>query len=279
MQIKLQDYTFRIDPGQNKDYWSHINAVDWEPHTFAIFDYFIDHHSVVLDVGAWSGVLTLYAANIAKAVHALDPDPVCYKELQTNINLNPDLSDKISTYPIAISNKEEVISLSARFQYGASSTSILQRNRDTERSREVTTVDLFSFINQEKINSIEFIKMDVEGAEFKILPTIGKALKKLDYPTLYVSFHYDFLNEHLYHQYISSKLLNKLLLKLEKTFKFSILKYKIRKEIKGLYNGLSAYQYIYNTKGDLITKAYLQQHPEYIKNHDLVFTNKKWIKT
>ena len=278
MQIKLKDHTFQIDPGQNKHYWSHINSVDWEPHTFAIFDYFIDGNSVVLDIGAWSGVLTLYAAETAKEVHALDPDPVCFKELQTNINLNPRLSAKISAYPVAISDKEEEVSLSARSQYGASSTSILQRNRDTEHSSKVTTIDLLNFLSQEKINKVDFIKMDVEGAEFKILPGIGKALKKLDYPTFYVSFHYDFLNEHLYQKYIRSRFLNKLFLKLEKTFRFSILKYKIRREIKDLYHSLLAYQYIYNTEGHLITKTFLEQHPEYIKDYDLVFTNREWKK-
>ena len=276
MQIKLKNHRFQIDPGQNKHYWSHINEVDWEPHTFAIFDYFIDEESIVLDIGAWSGVLALYAAKTAKEVHALDPDPVCFKELQININLNPDLSDKISAYPVAISNKEEEVSLSARSQYGASSTSILQRNRDTEHSTKIITTELSDFLDQEKISHVDFIKMDVEGAEFKILPGIEKALKKLNYPTLYVSFHYDFLNEHLYHKHLSSKFLNKLFLKLEKTFGFSILKHKIRAEIKDLFSGLSTYQYIYNTKGERITKTFLAEQPEYIKGYDLVFTNKEW---
>jgi predicted RNA methylase len=40
-------------------------------------------------------VLTLYAAKTAKEVHALDPDPVCFSELEKNISLNPAVAKKI----------------------------------------------------------------------------------------------------------------------------------------------------------------------------------------
>jgi predicted RNA methylase len=95
MQIQLKNHTFQIDPGQNKHYWKHINSIDLEPHTITIFDKFISENATVLDIGSWSGLLTLYAAKAAKKVHALDPDPVCFNELETNISLNPAVAKKI----------------------------------------------------------------------------------------------------------------------------------------------------------------------------------------
>ena len=118
--------------------------------------------------------------------------------------------------------------------------------------------------------------MDVEGAEFKILPTIGNALKKVAYPTLYVSFHYDYLNEHLYNNYIPSGFLNKVFIRLENTFGFSLFKRKIRKEIANLYDDLKAYTYIYTTDGTQISFDDLRRKPELIKETDLVFTNVEW---
>ncbi|WAC03782.1 50S ribosomal protein L11 methyltransferase [Lacinutrix neustonica] len=94
MHIQLKNHTFQIDPGKNKHFWMCMNSNNWEPHTFAIFDYFINEKSVILDVGSWSGILSLYAAKVAKEVHALDPDPVCFSELETNVALNPALSEK-----------------------------------------------------------------------------------------------------------------------------------------------------------------------------------------
>jgi FkbM family methyltransferase len=276
MEIQLKNHTFQIDPGHNKHYWTHINSVDWEPHTFAIFDKFINENSIVLDIGSWSGVLTLYAAKIAKEVHALDPDPVCFSELETNVALNPGIAEKIKTYQTAISDTKEIVRLSAREAYGQSSTSILSRKRDTENSVEIETVSLFDFIEASKIDTVDFIKMDVEGAEFQILQTIGKALKKLKHPTLYVSFHYGFLNEHLYNKHIPSGFLNKVLMRLENTFGFSLFKNRISKEIANLYDDVKTYAYIYKTDGTLISFESLQRNPELIKETDLVFTNVEW---
>ncbi|WP_420571735.1 FkbM family methyltransferase [Kordia sp.] len=276
MQIQLKNHTFQVDPGQNKHYWSYINSIDWEPHTFAIFDHFVNENSVVLDVGSWSGVLTLYAAKTAKEVHALDPDPVCFSELNNNVELNPAIADKIKTYQTAISAQKETVRLSARETYGASSSSILERKRDTENSLELETISLVNFIEKEQIQQVDFIKMDVEGAEFKILPTIGKALEKMRFPTLYVSFHYSFLNENLYHKNIPSVFLNKLLMRLENTFGFSLYKNRIRKEIANLYDDLKAYTYIYKSDGTQISFDDLQRKPELIKETDLVFTNVEW---
>ncbi len=278
MQIQLKNHTFQIDPGQNKHYWTYINSIDWEPHTFAIFDQFVNENSVVLDVGSWSGVLTLYAAKIAKEVHALDPDPVCFSELNTNVSLNPAVAEKIKTYQTAISDTKETVRLSARDQYGASSSSILERKRDTENSLELHTISLLEFLENEDIQTVDFIKMDVEGAEFRILPSIGNALKKVGYPTLYVSFHYSFLNENLYHTHIPSKFLNKVLMRLENTFGFSVFKRKIRKEIANLYDDIKAYTYIYKSDGSQISFDDLQRNPELIKETDLVFTNVAWGK-
>jgi FkbM family methyltransferase len=278
MQIQLKNHTFQIAPGQNKHYWTYINTGDWEPHTFTIFDHFIDKNATVLDIGAWSGVLTLYAAKIAKEVHALDPDPVCFSELNTNIKLNPTIVKKIKTYKIAISDKKETLRLSARETYGASSSSILERKRDTENSLELETISLAGFLEKENIQQVDFIKMDVEGAEFRILPTIGKAIEKMNYPTLYISFHYQYLNENMYYKNIPSVFLNKFLMRLENTFGFSLYKNKICKEIINLYDDLKAYTYIYKTDGMQISLEELQRKPELIKETDLVFTNTIWNK-
>ncbi|WP_052503434.1 FkbM family methyltransferase [Lacinutrix sp. Hel_I_90] len=276
MHIQLKNHSFQIDPGQNKHFWKHINSTDWEPHSFVIFDYFINEKSVVLDVGSWSGVLTLYAAKTAKEVHALDPDPVCFSELETNVALNLDISGKIKTHQTAISDKKETLYLSAREAYGQSSSSILNRKRDKEHSFELETISLFDFLEKEHIQQVNFIKMDVEGAEFKILPTFGKALKKINYPTLYVSFHYSFLNENFYYRHVPFGFLNKVFIRLEHTFGFTLFKNRMRKEIANLYNDLKAYMYIYKTNGTEISFKELKHKPELIKNTDLVFTNTKW---
>ena len=80
----------------------------------------------------------------------------------------------------------------------------------------------------------------------------------------------------MYDQYVPSKFLNKVFLKIENIFHFLVFKKKINKKIAHLFDGLLDYKYIYTVAGDLVDKNFLQQHPEFIKDHDLVFSNKIW---
>lgn len=276
MDIYLKNYRFKIDPGQNKDYWDRINSDVWEPFTFVIFDYFITEESTVLDLGSWAGVLTLYAAMLSKEVHAVDPDPVCFEELQANISLNPLIANKVKTYKKAISDKKTLVRLSARERYGRSSSSILVRRRDKENALEIETITLFDFLLQEDIGKVDFIKMDVEGAEFKILRSIGKVIEKYNYPTLYVSFHYNYLRESLYGKYIFSRILNKIIFRLEKMLSIDLLKSKISKDISNLFDQVKSYKYIYKTDGELVSIEKLENEILELIKSDLVFTNTEW---
>lgn len=278
MKITIRNKSFFVHEGNQKETFQFINSGNWEPYTFEIFDYFIDKNDVVLDLGAWHGVTSLYLAHLSKKTYAIDPDPICFEELSKNLYLNPILNSKIKPYQLAISNKADRLKLFAREQYGASSSSILKRNRDEKKSIEVDCITLQDFIKREEISEVDFLKMDVEGAEFLILPTIKSFLEQTNYPTLYISFHYQFLNENEYSKWISSKTITKIILKLENKLNFSLLKNKLKKNIQNLFNDLYKYQYIYTQNGDLITHNDLVKNPELIKNFELIFTNKKWIK-
>lgn len=277
MEIKLNKHSFTINPGSNRFFWKKINTIDWEPDSFRVFDYFINSESVVFDIGSWSGVLSLYAAKTAKKVHAIDPDPVCFRELCSNINLNPDICHKIIAYQEAIYFKEVQMKLHARTTYGASSTSVLQRKRDKVSSFKINTTTLNKFIETHNIKQVNFIKIDIEGAEFFILPTIKQAIETLQYPDLYISFHTSFLNEFYYNKKIPFLLLNKLLMKFEHIFKFPFFKQAIIKDITSSIESLKHYKYIYQSNGALISYNDLKQNPLLIKNNSFVFTNTKWI--
>lgn len=278
MKISIRNTNFMVHEGSEKATFDYINSGNWEPYSFDIFDYFIGEKDVVFDLGCWHGVTSLYLAHLANTVYAVDPDPVCFEEILKNLELNLDLNSKILAFQIAISNKSETIKLFAREKYGASSSSILQRNRDKKKSVDVDTISLLEFINKEKITRVDFIKVDIEGAEFLILPTIKEFLEKVNYPTLYVSFHYSFLNEHEYAKRISSKIITKIILKIEQLLKVSFLKSKVQKNIQNLFTDLKKYTYIYTHKGELLTFNELENNLDCIKQNELVFTNKEWKK-
>ncbi|MEM9023688.1 MAG: FkbM family methyltransferase, partial [Bacteroidota bacterium] len=142
MEINIRHRQFTVEPGQNAAAWAHINQGTWEPDTFDMLDRFVQPGDVVLDLGSWSGVISLYIADKASRVFAVDPDPVCFAELTTNIARNPDVAQKVKALQVAVSDQQETLHLSARAQYGQSSSSILQRARDAERSHALTTLPL-----------------------------------------------------------------------------------------------------------------------------------------
>jgi hypothetical protein len=80
----------------------------------------------------------------------------------------------------------------------------------------------------------------------------------------------------MYHKYIASSFLNKVLMRLETMLGFSLFKTRIRKEIANLYKDVKAYAFIYKTDGTQIYFEDLQRNPELIKETDLVFTNVEW---
>lgn len=278
MDIKINTSNFKVNQGNQKMALDFINSGLWEPYTFTIIDYFTNTKSVAIDLGCWNGVTSLYIANATHTVYAIDADPICFSELLKNMDLNPKLKNKIKPFNLAISNKNEVVKLYARENYGESSTSILERKRDKITSSQIEALPFDDFITNEKINQVDFIKMDIEGAEFLILPTLDQALKKMKYPTLYVSFHYNYLNENLYSKYIASRFLTKVILKIERLLKVSFLKYKIEKSLNKVFTNLNTYEYIYSHTGELFSFDDLKKNPLLIKHNELVFTNKKWNK-
>ncbi len=276
MTIEIRNSKFTIEPGENKVAWEYINSGLWEKATFDILDFFTTENSIVIDLGAWSGVISLYLANKIKKAYAIDPDPICFKELRKNISLNPTFETKIITHQVAISDKKEKVKLSARTTYGQSSSSILSRKRDLENSFEISSISLLDFIVHEQINKVDFIKMDIEGAEFKVLPNIGIALSKMDYPTLFISFHYGFLKENIYTQKISSIFINKLILKIEKITRLNVFKIKIDALICKLWKDLEVYKFVYTEAGEEISINFIKENPSFIKYNNLVFTNIEW---
>lgn len=278
MKITIRNKEFSVHEGNQKNTFDYINTGNWEPYTFEIFDYFINKEDVVFDLGCWYGVTSLYMAHLADTVYAIDPDPICFEEITKNLELNSDLNSKIQAFQLGISNKAETLKLFAREKYGASSSSILQRNRDEKKSVNIKTISLLEFITKKKIARVDFLKIDVEGAEFLILPTLKNFLEQTNYSTLYVSFHYSFLNENEYAKRVSSKIITKIILKIEQLLNVSFLKSKIEKNIQNLFTDLKKYQYIYTHKGELLTFKELENNLGCIKQNELVFTNKEWKK-
>lgn len=128
---------------------------------------------VVLDIGAHIGTFSLLAAQRgAKFILAFEPDPRNYDCLRVNVEENG-FRDKILPLPLAVSTRNlEIAELHRAAGDGGNSgqSSICLSFSENPRKFAVFTVafrDVLAELVQEK-GKIDFLKLDVEGAEWAI---------------------------------------------------------------------------------------------------------------
>ncbi|MBU2634603.1 MAG: FkbM family methyltransferase [Nanoarchaeota archaeon] len=171
----------------HRGYWDTVQFGTWEPHTFKILSRFLNKEHSFIDIGAWIGAVTLYGSKIAKCCYSLEPDPQAFRELSDNVSFNDDLKSKIKLYDYCISNKNGRIKFGNKESFGSSESSILFG--DEEKSMFVESITLQKFFKENNIIDCNLIKMDIEGGESLVIPTIKKFLIDNKKPTLYLSLH------------------------------------------------------------------------------------------
>lgn len=135
---------------------------------------FIDRHieagMVCLDVGANIGLMSVHMARRVGqegTIFSFEPVPNVYKRLGQHIHANH-VEDHTQLHPVALSN----VSGEAEIHYGSETRTnqgeaslVATTDRKLERKCMVETVRLDDFVERHGIERIDFIKVDIEGAE------------------------------------------------------------------------------------------------------------------
>ncbi|WP_170382650.1 FkbM family methyltransferase [Ruegeria atlantica] len=179
---------FRLDPYHSK-FWRKASAGKWEPETFAVLDKYLSPDRDYLDIGAWIGPTVLYAARRARHVWCFEPDPVAYRYLVWNLELN-DIRN-VSAFGIALSNGFGVTQMaSAHGEAGDSTSSLLHGGN---HGTDALTIGWDQFSKSVDLSDVSLVKMDIEGAEFSVLPSLLPWLKETS-PALFLSTHAPYLS-------------------------------------------------------------------------------------
>ncbi len=183
----LNGESFRLDPYHSK-FWRKASAGKWETETFAVLDKYLSPEKDYLDIGAWIGPTVLYAARRARHVWCFEPDPVAYRHLVWNLELN-DIQN-VSAFSIALSDGFGVTRMaSAHGEAGDSTSSLL---RDGNHGTDALTVGWNQFAETVNLSNVSLVKMDIEGAEFSVLPSLTPWLQTAR-PALLLSTHAQYL--------------------------------------------------------------------------------------
>lgn len=171
------------------NFWNQYETEEWDPTFIKIYNRLLDKNHSYIDVGSWIGPTVLYGANLSKHCYAIEPDPVAFLELSENLELNPHIQDKVTLSNYCISNSIGTTRLfvpGGKEYSGTSVSSTLQSVGN--QYWDVQTTTLQEIVKAFAITDCNFIKIDIEGAEFDLLSGISDYLEKQK-PVLLVEFH------------------------------------------------------------------------------------------
>ncbi len=152
---------------------------------------------VIVDCGAFVGLYSILVSKICKnncRIIAIEPAPTTFKLLQENIKLNN--VKNIKAFNVALANHEGRMEfLVPKVSTAVSGASTFYQNhlnalnvRDYFKiTVNVTTLD--NLINNEKLDHVDILKVDVEGAEILVLEGAKNLLRNKKISKLIIEIH------------------------------------------------------------------------------------------
>ena len=139
--------------------------------------------AVFVDVGSCIGDSALFSAqnNNIKAVYSFEPFKETFEKAVKNINLNPELKEKIKIYNYGLGNESKELEVTIyKDDPIANSTNEFFKEKINKVSNDIVKVkirkssDVLKEIIKENPNSPIILKMDIEGSEFDCFDYIEK---------------------------------------------------------------------------------------------------------
>lgn len=138
----------------------------------------------IIDIGANQGFFTVVSANKGAEIYAFEPDRRNFEILQWNVRRNK-LTNFVKSFNVACSDKDGFIKLfipirekEKDFRSSLISTSKNfikdQWKFDNCKIESVRAINFNSFLDDEKNDKWDLLKIDCEGAEYDILACISK---------------------------------------------------------------------------------------------------------
>ncbi len=143
----------------------------WEEHHHDLAYKYLDSNSTVVEVGAHIGTLTVILSKLSKEVYSFEPLKQSYDLLNKNLDLNN--CKNVKTFKKGIGDKKGKIKIDfiadgncgATVLQGGSINKTWKNKNDLELDLEVDVITLDSL----KLDSLDYLKIDVEGYEENVI--------------------------------------------------------------------------------------------------------------
>lgn len=172
-KVKLRSVDVNVDLDGDlygAEYWDTISNRSYEPDTVGFIENKCDSNTDFFDIGTANGAMSLIAAAEGARVFAYEPDPRICHVAQRNFLLNPELQADISLKNVAVSSESGMTSFGMKSDNKVIS-SIVTTGHLPKIPVNIQIVSLKSELNQihTDLKRKLIIKMDIEGAEWKIM--------------------------------------------------------------------------------------------------------------
>jgi FkbM family methyltransferase len=157
----------------------------------------------IIDAGANVGMFSLFAASRApdSKIIALEPFGSTRARLESNIQNNK-LSDRVTIRPWALARDDGERYMDDSPAIPSISRTLLAEN-SSERGIRIPTISLTSLLRKEKLERIDFLKLDIEGSEHEVLlSTPVETLEKIH--TIGMEYHHTAPKSTLFRSLIDS---------------------------------------------------------------------------
>lgn len=176
--------------GPSISFTAELLTEKYEQETSRVLKTYVRPGMTVLDVGAHVGCHVLLAARLVGSegkVYAFEPSPDNFALLRKNVELNG--YRNVALVHKAVTEKTGTVTLHLSPE-GNDRNSIYESSRSLRRgqSMEVQTVSLDDFLDQKGWPRVDFIKIDVEGAEPLVLEGMARLLKRSSQLVLMAEF-------------------------------------------------------------------------------------------
>ena len=147
----------------------------------ALLKKLLEPNHVFFDIGANIGAFSLVASKLLPqgTVHAFEPSAFHLEKLTANLRLNH--AQNVVIHPVALSDTQRSTSLYFPLQEdGLENTGMASQFPFNEANSKVETIDsviLDDYIEEWNCHKINIMKIDVEGAELKVLQGSLKAIQ------------------------------------------------------------------------------------------------------
>ena len=178
--LSSDQYLRQMRPGFGRKFESTVKAMlgidAFEPRLTKLIQFIAPKDGIALDVGANIGCTSLLLSGIARAVVAFEPVPTTFDLLSRNVKAAGKTNISLHNFALGSEQKQSTMYYAEADRSGAFVADNLSGEQNGQASISIRPLD--SVWASLALDSLDFMKIDVEGYELNVLKGASRTLQQ-----------------------------------------------------------------------------------------------------